>query len=111
MKNKEYLIVCDSCKHQFEAQSVKIKKQSKVKEGVLLVKQFFLCPNCKKEYITDVTDTKIRSEIKHYKKLVGKQKKLIANNAEKPLLEEGLKLLTEQKALITNMEANLRKRW
>jgi transcription elongation factor Elf1 len=75
-KDSIKIIVCDECKHEFEADSVKIKKYHIQTEEVLSVASFN-CPECDKEYLVSVNNEQTESLIEELSVLsdsLGKEK-------------------------------------
>lgn len=74
------MIQCDVCECLFDKRHIDIKNRVDKLNGVVINVSSFYCPECKEEYIVNITDLSIRKLQVEYRKLAHKIKVERAKN-------------------------------
>lgn len=86
------LVYCDQCGDPFEISSIEIK--TKEVKGVNYLITYFVCPNCKKQFIISIEDKKLLKKKKNLRCLINELHKMQADeDCDKLLIENQMRLI------------------
>lgn len=68
MSKRKLDVICDDCKKEFRIRKIKNKKHRDALEGVLTI-EYFICPNCKKKYVTFISNSDLRKAVKERQRI------------------------------------------
>ena len=103
-------IFCDDCKYEFDPKSI-VFQEIVLNEADGTKMRFFQCPECKKEYIVDVTNAELRKKISIFKSMKRKYLAMYHGKASATQLRNYGEKLERVKNEIHTMQSELRKRW
>lgn len=86
------LVYCDQCGDPFEISSIEIKT-NEIK-GVNYLITYFVCPNCKRQFVISIEDKKLLKKKKNLRGLINDLHKMQADeDCNKLLIENQIKLI------------------
>lgn len=85
IKRKGKLLVCDSCEKEFAQSEIKMERQQiKNEYGKIMDVSFFICPHCKKFYISFISDDRVVMLKEKYDKRLKQLKKMLERGEQPP---------------------------
>lgn len=90
---------------------LKLYTDRKVINEQVISRRYFACPKCKHRYTIMVYDKAVKEDIKAYKKLVSKQKRLLSGKPSQQVLEYNLAEIENLSRTIQKQEENLKRLW
>lgn len=110
-KNKDIIIGCDKCEHEFLQKQIKIKSRRRVIEGRVFTMRFFACPKCKHEYFIDVSDLVSKKLGNELKALVKTRNNILSKRLGLDKLDENTKLIQAKQEALYEHKTELKRLW